>query len=124
MDCVAIGDSIAVGVGQAAGCVLGARVGVSSSYISNHVISSDNEVAVISAGSNDPRNPSLRKNLEKIRSKIHSNRVVWILPYDRSAARIVKSVAITHGDGYIDLSDYRTRDGVHPSNYRAIANAL
>ena len=124
MDCVAIGDSIAVGIGQAAGCVLNARVGASSSYVASHVVSYDRDVAVISAGSNDPNNPSLKKNLQKIRAKIISDRVVWILPYDRSAARIVKSVAVTHGDGYIDLGIFKTRDGVHPSSYASVAKKL
>ena len=124
MDCVAVGDSIAVGVGQSARCSINAKVGASSSYISDHVISKSARVAVISAGSNDPRNPRLNKNLLEIRSKIKSERVVWILPYDRTAARVVKSVAASHGDAYIDLAAYQTRDGVHPKSYSRVARDI
>lgn len=124
IDCVAIGDSIAVGVGQAAQCTINAKVGASSSYIVDHAISSAFDVAVISAGSNDPHNPKLRTNLDRIRSKIKAKRVVWILPYDRRAAAIVKAVAVQHGDGYIDLSGFKTRDGVHPSSYGSVARKL
>ncbi len=124
MDCVAVGDSIAVGVGQAAHCSINAKVGASSSYIANHVVASNKSVAIVSAGSNDPTNPHLRSNLIKIRSKLNSDRVVWILPYDRRAAKIVRSVAITFGDGYIDLSGFDTRDRVHPSSYSAVAKNI
>lgn len=124
IDCIAIGDSIAVGVGQAAHCTINAKVGASSSYIADHIVSSSKEVAVISAGSNDPSNPKLRTNLDRIRSKITAKRVVWILPYDRKAAAVVKAVAVQHGDGYVDLSGFKTRDGVHPSSYRSVARKL
>lgn len=124
MDCIAVGDSIAVGVGQAAHCSINAKVSVSSSYIANHTVSSNKSVAIVSAGSNDPANPHLRSNLIKIRSKLNSDRVVWILPYNRSAAKVVRSVAISFGDGYIDLSDYSTHDGVHPSSYKSVAKKI
>lgn len=124
IDCIAIGDSIAVGIGQAAHCTINAKVGASSSYIAGHVISSNKKVAVISAGSNDPNNPRLRTNLDRIRSKVAAKRIIWILPYDRKAAAAVKAVAVQHGDGYIDLSAFKTRDGVHPSSYSSVARKL
>lgn len=124
MDCIAVGDSIAVGIGQAAHCTINAKVGVSSSYIADHTISSNKSVAVISAGSNDPTNPRLRTNLDRIRYKITSKSVIWILPYNRKAAAVVKAVAVQHGDGYIDLYAFKTRDGVHPSSYGSVARKL
>ena len=124
MDCISIGDSIAVGIGQAAHCTVNAKVGASSSFIADHVISSSKGVAVISAGSNDPHNPRLRSNLDRIRSKVTARKVVWILPYNRSAAAVVKAVAVQHGDGYIDLSGFTTRDGIHPSSYQKVARKL
>lgn len=124
MDCVAVGDSIAVGVGQAAHCMINAKVGASSSYIASHTYSSDKRVAVISAGSNDPDNPKLMNNLHAIRAKITARRVVWILPYNRKAAEVVKAVAVQHGDAYIDLSGFKTRDRVHPSSYSAVAKNI
>lgn len=124
IDCIAIGDSIAVGIGQAAHCTINAKVGASSSYIADHVVASNKSVAVISAGSNDPTNPKLRTNLDEIRSKVTAKRVIWILPYNRKAAAVVKAVAVQHGDGYIDLSAFKTRDGVHPSSYGSVARKL
>lgn len=124
MDCIAVGDSIAVGIGQAAHCTVNAKVGASSSYIAGLDIATGKDITVISAGSNDPTNPKLRSNLDKIRSKITSKRVIWILPYNRKAAAVVKAVAVQHGDGYIDLSAFKTRDGVHPSSYGSVARKL
>lgn len=124
MDCLAVGDSIAVGVGQAAKCVVNAKVGASSSYIANHVVSTQKNITIISAGSNDPNNPNLISNLEKIRKKIKSPTVVWILPYNRKAAAIVKKVANRYGDRYIDLVSVKTRDGVHPSSYRDLIKRM
>jgi hypothetical protein len=124
MDCVAVGDSIAVGIGQAAHCSINAKVGASSSYIAQHTYSSDKGVAVISAGSNDPDNPKLMSNLHAVRAKIKARRVVWILPYNRKAAEAARAVAVQHGDAYIDLRGFRTRDGVHPSSYSAVAKKI
>lgn len=124
MDCVAVGDSIAVGIGQAAQCSIYAKVGASSSYIAKHTSPTGATVAVISAGSNDPHNPTLKKNLLDIRAKISADTVVWILPYDRKAAVVVKSVSRAYSDAYIDLGTFKTRDGVHPSSYNAVAERL
>lgn len=124
MDCIAVGDSIAVGIGQAAHCTINAKVGAGSSFIANHTVSVHRNVAVISAGSNDPLNPNLSKNLEKIRSKINASTVIWVLPYNRKAAMIVKSVANRHGDRYIDLASVKTNDGVHPSSYMSLVKRI
>jgi thiamine biosynthesis protein ThiC len=124
MECVAIGDSIAVGVGQTAHCVINAKVGAGSSYIANHTVSTGKNIAVISAGSNDPNNPKLVSNLEKIRSKIKSKTVVWIVPYNRTAARAVISVAKKNGDRYVDLIAVKTNDGVHPASYRELVKRV
>lgn len=124
MDCVAVGDSIAVGVAQAAHCVMNAKVGASSSYIANHVVSTHKNITIISAGSNDPANPNLINNLEKIRRQVKSSTVVWILPYNRKAAKAVISVANRHGDRYIDLLSVKTNDGVHPASYKELVKRV
>jgi hypothetical protein len=123
-DCVAVGDSIAVGVGHAMHCTINAKVGASSSYIANHTIASSKDVAVISAGSNDPDNPKLSNNLKTIRSKLKTGRVIWILPYNRKAAAVVLSVAKLYGDSYIDLGEFKTKDSVHPQNYKAVVKKM
>ena len=117
MDCIAIGDSIAVGIGQAERCTISAKVGASSSYIAQHMRASNKEVSIISAGSNDPSSPHLKDNLTIIRSKVSSERVIWILPYNRKAASIVKSIALSNRDEYIDLAGFKSHDSVHPARY-------
>lgn len=125
VDCAIIGDSIAKGVGQQApACVTKARVGAASSFIASKYNGiSGSEVTVISAGSNDPDNPWLEANLTLLRSNVHSKRVVWILPYNRNAAEVVKTVALP-GDVLVDLMRFKTNDGVHPRSYRALKNRI
>ena len=124
MDCIAVGDSIAVGIGQAMHCSINAKVGASSSFIAKHTSSASTKVVVISAGSNDPHNPNLDKNLEHIRNRVNGSTVIWILPYNRTAANAVRSVANKYNDSYIDLATQKTRDGVHPSSYKSVANKI
>lgn len=122
MDCVALGDSIAVGISQVSSCRKNAIIGVSSAKIASMVHNVTSDVVVISAGSNDPLNLELRSNLIKIRSRITAKRVVWIVPYNQRASSIVREVASMYGDATVSLTSFSTRDRVHPSNYRNVAN--
>jgi len=120
-DCVAVGDSIAVGVGQALHCSVHAKVGASSTAIVSYA--RGNGFCIVSAGSNDPYNPNLRKNLEKIRSKLNScDKLVWIIPQNGKAAAVVRSVAAKHGDYTVSFK--AGPDGVHPKSYSELANKV
>lgn len=122
----ATGDSIAVGVAQALHlpiAAVSARVGASSAEIVRMTRSQDGRHVVISAGSNDPTNPRLVANLEAIRRKLGNVSVVWILPRHSLAAAAVVRVCARHRDTMVNLADFRSRDGVHPSSYRAVARA-
>jgi hypothetical protein len=62
--------------------------------------------------------------MASVRTKMPSARVIWLLPYDRTRAYIVRSVAATFGDEVLDLTRFPSRDRLHPSDYGALARAL
>ena len=114
--CVYIGDSIAVGLHQfEPKCELHAKVGAGSSFITrNFTVMGNFEHAVISMGSNDPDNPALLKNAETLRRALHVKTAIWILPYNRVAARQIEIVAREFGDHVLDLKPIASKDGLHP----------
>ncbi len=117
MICTAIGDSIAVGYGQIAGCSINARIGASSREIVRAARGSG--FCVISSGSNDPDNPRLEANLLSTRKKVAScSDVVWILPVNKRAADTVRRVAKMFGDAVVAFKP--GKDGVHPRSYVAL----
>ena len=120
IDCVAVGDSIAVGTGQALGCEIRAHEGWSSSKIVNLANGVRSELCVISAGSNDPNNPKLLLNLKTIRGKIDCVKVIWILPVNVTAANIVKKAA---GRDRV-IGFVPGKDHVHPKSYKNIAKTI
>lgn len=129
--CLMVGDSLAqfaaqaVRAAQGPACRVVARQGAGSAEIASwRVPPVDATFVVISAGSNDPRNPALPRNLAAIRARITGKRVAWLLPYDRQAAFIVHRVAVSFGDSEMDLAAYPARDGVHPQSYAGVAGAL
>lgn len=118
IDCVAVGDSIAVGTGQALGCEIRAHVGWPSSKIVNLANGVKSELCVISAGSNDPKNPKLLINLKTIRGKLDCVKVVWIQPVNKTASSAVRNAARA-GDKIVSFTP--SKDNVHPKNYNTLA---
>lgn len=125
MDCAYIGDSIAVGLEQLdTNCAVYARVGAGSEFIARRYRNIDAEdYVVISMGSNDPNNPKLLQNAERLRRSITARKVIWILPYSRVAAGDITIVAREFRDSVVDLRPIPSRDGVHP-NYRQVNRAI
>lgn len=125
MDCAYIGDSIAVGLEQLdTNCALYARVGASSEFITRNYRNADAEdYVVISMGSNDPNNPQLLENAERLRREITARKVIWILPYNRVAAGDIAIVAREFRDSVVDLRPIPSRDGLHP-DYRQVNRAI
>jgi hypothetical protein len=117
IDCIAIGDSIAVGTGKALSCEVRAHVGWPSSKIINLANGAKAELCIISAGSNDPNNPKLLLNLKTIRGKIDCVKVVWILPVNPKASSTVRKAAA--GDKVVSFTP--GKDNVHPKNYNVLA---
>lgn len=120
MTCAIIGDSIADGLAALIpDCIVDAKVGIPSVAIIDRVHGAD--VLIVSAGSNDPNNPSLQANLEKIREKATGS-VIWIRPNMERAAAAVMAVASRHGDMVVSFT--AGRDKVHPKNYKTLAREL
>lgn len=121
IDCIAIGDSIAVGIAQVSLCENHASKGKSSHYIAAHY-SANGDLCIISAGSNDPNNKNLFDNLIRIRYNNKCKRYVWVLPQNKRAASIVRKVAFMNGDAIVTFE--AGNDGVHPKSYTTLAKSI
>jgi hypothetical protein len=134
-ECLIMGDSIAVGIGQAKPeCATIARVGITSKKwnkdFSNHLtFKKSYKVVVISLSTNDMWNQTT-ESLYDIRSKVQSNMVVWVLPSQTLKPKqraIVKAMAEEFGDKVLDITNKVGPDGIHPPNldsYRKIAKEI
>lgn len=122
LSCLVSGDSIALGLGQAlAGrCSVDAKIGIGSAAIVSRVRTAG--LVVISAGSNDPRNPRLVENLEAARQRAGAARVLWIVPTDPIAATAVRTVSGRHGDLLAVFTP--APDGEHPRSYTSLRDTV
>lgn len=129
LDCLILGDSIAVGTAQARPeCVSYSKGGINSydwlnknvgksPYIARHVI--------ISLGSNNHRGVKTESELNTIRQLTKADRVYWILPAIKpDIQEIVRRIAVENGDVILPIKDLST-DRVHPTTkgYRQLAEA-
>jgi hypothetical protein len=123
IDCAYIGDSIAIGLHQLeTQCEIHARPGASSGFITRNFSGVDvSEYVIISLGSNDPGNPALLDNATTLRRTIHARKVIWILPYNRTAAGDITLVAREFGDSVFDIAPIPSLDGLHPEYKQAHA---
>jgi hypothetical protein len=118
--CAVVGDSIALGIAeQIPACRHNAKVGIESNEVIVRVDATA-AVNVVSAGSNDPLNPMLRDNLERIRNR--ARRVIWILPIHTNARAAVRAVAAAHGDPTVSFVP--ADDRVHPQSYATLAQTV
>jgi len=122
MDCVAIGDSIAVGTGPQLSCEMRAVGGYTSSRIIPLAGGKFHAYCIVSAGSNDPTSPKLTDNLMSIRNQSSCKVYVWIEPANAAAAKVVKDVARQFGDKTVTFTP--GQDGVHPASYKAVAGSI
>ena len=129
-DCLLVGDSTIVGTAPALQRKLGtvcrvqAKTGVGSAEILTWPSVGSYRLALIGAGSNDPRNPQLQGNLARLRAGIRAVRVVWLKPYDAQAAQTVDAVAARHGDMTVSLASFPSTDRLHPASYSAVARQI
>ncbi|MCD5327856.1 hypothetical protein ACFFU8_09525 [Chromobacterium piscinae] len=126
-DCLVLGDSIAVGIGQGlSGCAVQAKEGRTTRQIIGHVPKNHYYVAIISAGSNDGERASL-VSLRMLRSYIQAQEVVWVIPSSKfKAALFVQYIAQEFGDRTISLDRVLSNDYTHPTNtgYRLLSSTL
>lgn len=127
LECLVMGDSIAVGIGQhRPECVTVAKVGINSPNwlkVNGNKLNQPYKVVVISLGTNDMYGTTERA-LREIRSKVKANMVIWVLPsYTLKPVqrRIITEISKEYGDKLVDITDLIGPDGYHPSDYRKAA---
>ena len=128
LECLIIGDSIAVGVSEfRKECRAHVQSGITSQNFiksfGNHPEAA--KVLVISLGAND-YTVNTQYYIEKIRANVTAGVVFWLLPReDRvpNAVAAVRAVAAKYGDQVIDRPKDVSPDGIHPTakGYRELA---
>jgi lysophospholipase L1-like esterase len=136
LECLILGDSIAVGTQQIRHeCALVGRSGINS-WQWNKSYAKDLQPAktvVISLGSNDHSGVHTFKELMNMRQRVDAERVYWILPAGNLKAggidikdiqAIVEIIAKNYNDIIVPIAKIE-KDGIHPSNagYKEIAAA-
>lgn len=127
IDCLVLGDSIAVGTHQfRTVCALQAKVGITSrawnfAYIDRMP---NAKSVIISLGSNDHAGTQTKAQLQRIREKAGTDaRVFWIMPaVNPEAQAAVRFLAQEYGDTVLPIAGLGP-DGVHPTTvgYRQLA---
>ncbi len=132
LECLIMGDSLAVGVGQIRKeCVTYAKSGINSyDYVNRHILYTNTnykeaKTVIISLGSNDFKSLKTYEELDTLRRLVKADRVFWILPAikDEKRKEVIR-VANRYHDTVIDSRDHQiSKDGVHPTykGYKSIA---
>jgi len=135
LDCLIVGDSIAVGVANVrTECVSYSKGGINSHQWVNANVGKSPYMAktvIISLGSNDHKYVKTESELRTIRQLTKAERVYWILPAGNLKASevnikyiqfLIKEIAKEYGDIVLPISKLQ-KDGIHPSwaGYKDIA---
>lgn len=129
LDCLILGDSIAVGVHQQKQeCVAYAKGGINSwQFNKQYTGDFTSNVVIISLGSNDHMGVRTKHELENLRGRVDAkSKVYWILPANKSNIRtIVNEVAEKNHDIVLPITRLQP-DGVHPSwaGYKDLAERI
>ena len=131
LECLILGDSLAVGLGQIrTECATYAKSGINSyDYVNRHILhtggNTSAKTAIISLGSNDLKNINTYYELDTLRQLVKADRVYWILPnIKETKRRAVGLVAEKYKDNVIDTRNHNVSpDKVHPTykGYKSIA---
>jgi lysophospholipase L1-like esterase len=132
LECLIIGDSLAVGVGQVrTECVTYAKSGINSyDYVNRHILHTNGNTqakhVIISLGSNDTKKIDTFEELDTLRQLVKADRVYWIVPAIKEDKRkAVWAVANKYHDHVIESRNHDlSPDKVHPTykGYVSIAN--
>jgi hypothetical protein len=136
LECLIIGDSIASGIASVRrDCVQLTEIGLNSQqwytkYSNRPLLDMESyRYVVISLGSNDV-GADCEAYMKKVRAKIHSSNVIWVLPSDEVKAeqfKIVEKIAAQMGDSTLSIKDKVGKDKIHPPTvhaYEEIGRAL
>ena len=134
IDCLVLGDSIAVGTHlQRQECVSYSKGGINSwqwnRMFADKTISAN--TVIISLGSNDHKHVKTQRELETMRARVKASRVFWILPHGNlkgsevpieKIQNTVKEVAAQYGDVVLPITRVHA-DNIHPSwaGYKELA---
>jgi hypothetical protein len=130
LECLIIGDSIAVGVSHIRKeCVAYAKSGINSSNWNKTYLNKiePSKTIIISLGAND-LGVDTEKNIRTLRSKVNANKVFWLLPSEKlkpKQVEVVKRVALEYADEVIPRPEKNiSGDGVHPTykGYKMLAD--
>jgi lysophospholipase L1-like esterase len=132
IECLIMGDSLAVGVGQIRQeCTTRAKSGINSyDYVNRHLWHTNGnnqaKTIIISLGSNDTKNINTFEELDTLRQLVKADRVYWIVPAIKEDKRkAVWAVANKYHDHVIEARNHElSPDRVHPTHkgYTSIAN--
>jgi hypothetical protein len=127
LDCLIVGDSIAVGTHQfKPECAVYAKGGINSKQWVDKNIKNmplEAKTVIISLGSNDHKYIKTESELQTVRQLTKADRVYWILPAIKpDIQEIVKKVAAQYGDTVLPITSLQP-DKIHPSwaGYKEIA---
>jgi len=127
LDCLILGDSIAVGTAQfRPDCAVYAKGGINSHNWLNKNVGKNltAKSVIISIGSNDHRGVKTFHELMAIRQLTDAGRVYWILPANKpDVTEIVEIIARNFGDTILPITKL-SKDGVHPTTagYKELAD--
>lgn len=127
LECLIVGDSIAVGTAQArTECVSYSQGGINSrSWLNKNIGNTplQAKTVIISLGSNDHKYVKTESELRVIRTLTKADRVFWILPAIKpDIQEVVKQIAAENGDIILPITRLQ-KDGIHPSwaGYKELA---
>jgi lysophospholipase L1-like esterase len=140
LECLILGDSIAVGTQQFRHeCAIYAQSGINSQQWRKKYLQGDKgalpqaRTAIISLGSNDHTGVRTVLELQQIRKAVNAEQVFWILPHGTNPdggveiewiQSFVKVVAAENNDIVLPITRVQ-KDNIHPtwSGYRELAAA-
>ena len=131
LDCLIVGDSIAVGVSQVRPeCASIAKSGINSKDWNSKNMHrlQPARTLIISLGANDYKGIDTEANIRTLRTNAQADRVFWLLPSQRLKPRqveAVQQVAKEFGDMVIPRPEINiSADGVHPTyhGYKLLGN--
>jgi hypothetical protein len=133
LECLILGDSIAVGTKQfAPQCELVGKGGINTWQWNQMYSKADltAKTVIISLATNDHKHINTEAELIKMRERVKSSRVFWVLPAGNLKASevniqwiqgLVREIARKYGDTVLPINGLQ-KDGIHPSwsGYRDI----
>jgi lysophospholipase L1-like esterase len=122
LECLIVGDSIAVGVSQIRKeCTAIVKSGINSRDWNRQHLSKlqPTKTMIISLGANDYKGIDTDTNIRLLRQRVKADRVFWLLPSNKlkpNQVLTVKKIAEEFGDIVIPRPEKDiSADGVHPT---------